>query len=138
MRRRARRDRYEHDDAVDLTPLIDVVFIMLIFFICTTSFVKESGVDIRRPTAESGEPKSESGIIFIGLDAGERIWIDNRQVDFRMLRPRVERMKSEVTSPSVVIQSDIGVSAGKLVQVMDQVRLAGIQEIALATKRKSQ
>ena len=131
---RVSRDRYIEDESVDLTPLIDVVFIMLIFFICTTSFVKESGVEIERPTAASGEAKGDSGIIYVGIDASERVWVDNAPVDIKMLRARLERMKAEVSQPSIVVQADAAVATGRLLAVMDQARLAGISQIAVATK----
>ncbi len=128
------RRRYcqEDDEAsIDLTPLMDIVFIMLIFFIVTTSFIKESGVDVNRPSANTAERK-EHGNILIAITANDEIWMDKRPVDIRAVRANVERLKAESPEASVVIQADKDSKNGLLVQVMDQVHLAGIQNISIA------
>jgi biopolymer transport protein ExbD len=128
------RRRYcqEDDEAtIDLTPLMDIVFIMLIFFIVTTSFIKESGVDVNRPSANTAERK-EHGNILIAITANDEIWIDKRAVDIRAVRANVERLKAESPEASVVIQADKDSKNGLLVQVMDQVHLAGILNISIA------
>ncbi|WP_456418552.1 ExbD/TolR family protein [Thiolapillus sp.] len=128
------RRRYcqEDDEAtIDLTPLMDIVFIMLIFFIVTTSFIKESGVDVNRPSANTAERK-EQGNILIAITANDEIWIDKRRVDVRAVRANVERLKAESPEASVVIQADKESKNGLLVQVMDQVHLAGILNISIA------
>ncbi|WP_457676401.1 ExbD/TolR family protein [Thiolapillus sp.] len=128
------RRRYcqEDDEAtIDLTPLMDIVFIMLIFFIVTTSFIKESGVDVNRPSANTAERK-EHGNILIAITANDEIWIDKRPVDIRAVRANVERLKAESPEASVVIQADKDSKNGLLVQVMDQVHLAGIPNISIA------
>lgn len=128
-----RRRYYQDDDeaTIDLTPLMDIVFIMLIFFIVTTSFIKESGVDVNRPTANTAERK-EKGNILIAITATDEIWIDKRRVDARAVRANVERLKAESPEASVVIQADKESKNGLLVQVMDQVHLAGILNISIA------
>ncbi|WP_456375644.1 ExbD/TolR family protein [Thiolapillus sp.] len=128
------RRRYcqEDDEAtIDLTPLMDIVFIMLIFFIVTTSFIKESGVDVNRPSANTAERK-EHGNILIAITANDEIWMDKRPVDIRAVRANVERLKAESPEASVVIQADKDSKNGLLVQVMDQVHLAGILNISIA------
>lgn len=128
------RRRYCQDDdeaAIDLTPLMDIVFIMLIFFIVTTSFIKESGVDVNRPSANTAERK-EHGNILIAITANDEIWMDKRPVDIRAVRANVERLKAESPEASVVIQADKDSKNGLLVQVMDQVHLAGILNISIA------
>jgi biopolymer transport protein ExbD len=128
------RRRYCQDDdeaTIDLTPLMDIVFIMLIFFIVTTSFIKESGVDVNRPSANTAERK-EHGNILIAITANDEIWIDKRPVDVRAVRANVERLKAESPEASVVIQADKDSKNGLLVQVMDQVHLAGILNISIA------
>ena len=128
------RRRYCQDDdeaQIDLTPLMDIVFIMLIFFIVTTSFIKESGVDVNRPSANTAERK-EHGNILIAITANDEIWIDKRRVDIRAVRANVERLKAESPEASVVIQADKDSKNGLLVQVMDQVHLAGIPNISIA------
>jgi biopolymer transport protein ExbD len=83
MKRRSRRNNEEN--ALDLTPMMDIVFIMLIFFIVTTSFVKETGVDINRPNAETAE-RDEKGNILVALTENNEIWIDKRRVDLKAVR----------------------------------------------------
>ncbi|WP_457665292.1 ExbD/TolR family protein [Thiolapillus sp.] len=128
------RRRYcqEDDEAtIDLTPLMDIVFIMLIFFIVTTSFIKESGIDVNRPSANTAQRK-EHGNILIAITANDEIWMDKRPVDIRAVRANVERLKAESPEASVVIQADKDSKNGLLVQVMDQVHLAGILNISIA------
>ncbi|HDK38297.1 MAG TPA: biopolymer transporter ExbD [Thiolapillus brandeum] len=128
------RRRYCQDDdeaTIDLTPLMDIVFIMLIFFIVTTSFIKESGVDVNRPSANTAERK-EKGNILIAITVNDEIWMDKRRVDIRAVRANVERLKAESPEASVVIQADKESKNGLLVQVMDQVHLAGILNISIA------
>ena len=131
MRKRRARDRDTSE--VNLTPMLDVVFIMLIFFIVTASFVKEAGIDISRPPAATAERK-ERGNILIAITANDQIWIDRRQVDPRSLRANIERMHAENPQGSVVIQADKDSKNGLLVQVMDAARLAGVKNVSLAAE----
>ena len=131
MRRRSRR--VEEESAIDLTPMLDVVFIMLIFFIVSTSFVKESGIQVSRPTAATAQKKSRANIMIAISQAGE-IWVQKRKIDIRSVRANVERMHAESPEGTVVIQADKASKNGLLVQVMDQVRLAGVTSISLAAK----
>jgi len=129
-----RRKNNEPDDiGVDLTPMLDVVFIMLIFFIVTSSFVKESGVDVNRPAAVTAERK-ERGNILVAITADDQIWIDRRQVDPRALRAHIERMHAENPQGAVVIQADENSRNGLLIQVMDAAKLAGVADISLAAE----
>jgi biopolymer transport protein ExbD len=131
------RRRYapqEEEASIDLTPLMDIVFIMLIFFIVTTSFLKESGVDISRPSANTAERK-ERGNILIAITANDEVWIDKRRVDIRAVRANVERLKAENPEGSVVIQADKESKNGLLVQVMDQARLAGVANVSIAATK---
>ena len=130
---RRRRSRQDEEDQVNLTPMLDVVFIMLIFFIVTASFVKEAGIDISRPPAATAERK-ERGNILIAITENDQIWIDRRQVDVRALRANIERLHAENPQGSVVIQADKGSKNGLLVQVMDASRLAGVSSVALAAE----
>lgn len=127
-----RRIRKETDEqTVDLTPMLDVVFIMLIFFIVTTSFVRETGVDINRPSAATAEKKSK-GNILIAIKPGGDIWLDKRQIDIRAVRANIQRLKAKFPQSAVIIQSDTDAKTGILVKVMDQIRLAGVQNISIA------
>jgi len=131
MRRRRAADSDESE--VNLTPMLDVVFIMLIFFIVTASFVKESGIDISRPDAATAERK-EKGNILVAITASNQIWIDRRQVDPRALRANIERLHAENPHGSVVIQADEESKNKLLVQVMDAARLAGVKSVSLAAE----
>tara|TARA_R110001592_G_scaffold337300_1_gene623565 strand:+ start:173952 stop:174362 length:411 start_codon:yes stop_codon:yes gene_type:complete len=122
---------------LDMTPMLDIVFIMLIFFIVTTSFVKESGVTVSSPSAETAS-QQENANIFIAITATGEVWIDRRPVDPRAVRAIVARMHADNPEGSVIIQSDEEASTRNLVDVMDQVRLAGIQQIAIAADKKTE
>lgn len=127
-----RRLKREGEDAtIDLTPMLDVVFIMLIFFIVTTSFVKETGVDINRPSAATATKKSK-GNILIAIKPNGEIWVDKRQIDLRAVRANIQRLKAKFPASSVIIKSDTESKTGILVKVMDQIRLAGVQNISIA------
>jgi biopolymer transport protein ExbD len=130
---RRRRAREVEESEVNLTPMLDVVFIMLIFFIVTASFVKESGIDISRPPAATAERK-EKGNILIAITNSDQIWIDRRQVDPRALRANIERLHAENPQGSVIIQADIESKNGLLVTVMDAARLAGVNSVSLAAE----
>ena len=133
MRRRRRSD--DQDSAqIDMTSMMDVVFIMLIFFIVTTSFVKEAGIEVNRPIAASAE-RQERGNIMIAVSESGAVWIDGRQVDLRAVRANVERLRAENPEGAVVIQADEASRTGILVQVMDQVRLAGVLNVAVAASK---
>ena len=127
--RRIHRDSDEQQ--VDLTPMLDVVFIMLIFFIVTTSFIKETGIDINRPSAATAEKKSKGNILIAITQSGD-IWLDKRQIDIRAVRANILRLKAKFPQSSVIIQSDTESKTGTLVRVMDQIRLAGVQNISIA------
>ena len=113
--------------------MLDIVFIMLIFFIVTTSFVKESGVDVTRPSANTAERK-ERGNIIIAIRPNGDVWMDKRNVDVRSVRANVERLRAENPEGSVVITADKESQSGVLVQVIDQVRLAGAEASIAATE----
>ena len=130
---RRKRDRQEEESEVNLTPMLDVVFIMLIFFIVTASFVKEAGIDISRPPAATAERK-ERGNILVAITDNDQIWIDRRQVDPRAVRANIERLHAENPQGSVVIQADKNSKNGLLVQVMDSARLAGVTNVSLAAE----
>jgi len=128
---RKKRVTANEEATVDLTPMLDVVFIMLIFFIVTTSFVKESGIDVARPSAATAQKKQTASILIAVNNNGD-IWIDKRKIDVRSVRANVERLHAESPEGSVVIQADKASKTGTLVKVMDQVRLAGVTNISLA------
>jgi biopolymer transport protein ExbD len=129
--------RAEDDEQeINITPMLDVVFIMLIFFIVTASFVKESGIDVNKPEAQTSTPKEKANIL-IAIDAGGGIWIDRRKVDPRAVRANVERLHAENPQGTVVIQADEEARTGDLVRVMDAVRQAGVFDVAIAAPTTS-
>ena len=128
-----RRNRERDESTIDITPMLDIVFIMLIFFIVTTSFVKETGVEVNRPNAATAV-RDERGNILIAITANDEIWIDKRRVDLKAVRANIERLKIEYPGGSVIIQADKLSKSGLLVETMDQIRLAGIQNISIAAK----
>ena len=130
MRRRFIK-KSDEEASVDMTPLLDVVFIMLIFFIVSTSFVKESGIEDNRPGAATAVKKQRANIL-IGISQTGDIWISKRQIDLRSVRANIEKLKAESPEGSVIIQADKDAKTGVLVQVMDQVRLAGVVNVSIA------
>jgi biopolymer transport protein ExbD len=131
---RRRHTATETDETdIDITPMLDIVFIMLIFFIVTTSFVKESGVSVSRPSAETAVQLKGSNILVAIRPNGE-VWIDRRAIDVRAVRANIERLKAENPEGSVIIQADEYSNTGLLVRVMDQVRLAGISNISISAE----
>ncbi len=133
MRRRRLRQSRGEDSEINITPMLDVVFIMLIFFIVTSSFVRESGVEVTRPTAETAE-QQERGNIIIGITEAGQVWIDNREVDMRAVRVNVERLLAQNPESGVVVMADEGARTGLLVDVMDQARQAGAENLSVAAR----
>jgi len=131
MRRQSRASAEEAE--IDLTPMLDVTFIMLIFFIVTASFVKESGMDVNRPDAQTAVVKP-MGNILVAITPSGQIWIDKRQVDVRALRANLERLHAENPQGAVVIQADEESKNGLLVAVMDSAKLAGIENVSIAAE----
>ena len=122
----------ENDDStIDMTPMLDIVFIMLIFFLVTTSFIKESGIKVNPPGAQTAV-KQEKGNLLIAVKDNGEIWIDRRRVDLGAVRAHIERLRAEYPEGSVVIQADENSRTGVFVKIMDQIRLAGVEDIAIA------
>ncbi len=130
------KKRHFHEDEaeINITPMLDVVFIMLIFFIVTTSFVKETGVDISRPS-NSNAKQVKKGNILVAIKDDGAIWINKQEVDLRAVRSRVEKMHAENPEASAVIIADRGSRTGDLVQVMDQIKSAGVESISIAAEK---
>ncbi len=125
----------EEENEINLTPMLDVVFIMLIFFIVTASFVREAGIDVNRPDAPMTESKPEDANILVMINANDEIWIDRRLIDPRAVRANIERMHAENPDGSVVIQANNKSSNKILVEVMDSARSAGVYNISIADSR---
>jgi len=125
----------EEENEINLTPMLDVVFIMLIFFIVTASFIKEAGLDVNRPDAPVTESKPEDSNILVMITANNEIWIDRRLIDPRAVRANIERLHAENPDGSVVIQPNKKSTNKALVTVMDAARQAGVYSISLADDR---
>lgn len=117
--------------AMNITPLIDMVFILLIFFAVNASFVKEAGVEIERPNARSAKVQQQANIMIAVTSAGE-VWVDRQRVDPRSVRGHVERLHAENPEGAVVILADDESRTGLVIQVLDQARLAGVENVAVA------
>jgi len=130
---RRRRVKTQDDTEVNVTPMLDVVFIMLIFFIVTASFVKEAGIDVNRPNAATAERKERGNNLAATTENGQ-IWINKRQVDPRAVRANIERMHAENPQGSVVIQADKDSKTDTLIQVMDAARQAGVFNVSIAAQ----
>ncbi len=126
----------QEESQIELTPMLDVVFIMLIFFIVTTSFVKESGIEVSRPNALTAE-KQERASIFIAIKEDGSIWLKKRKIDIDAVRANMEKLHAESPEGAVVIQADKKSETGVLVRVMDQIRLAGVKNISVAAGGQS-
>jgi biopolymer transport protein ExbD len=134
MRKRFSNVNNTEDEAdIDITPMLDVVFIMLIFFIVTSTFIKESGIDVNRPQAATAVKKAKANIL-IAINENNEIWIDRRQVDIRSVRPNIERLHAENPQGSVVIQADKESKTDTLIQVMDASRQAGVYNVSIAAQ----
>ena len=125
----------EEENEINLTPMLDVVFIMLIFFIVTASFIKEAGIDVNRPDAPVTESKPEDANILVLINANDEIWIERRLIDPRAVRANIERMHAENPDGSVVIQANNQSTNKILVEVMDAARSAGVYNISIADSR---
>ncbi len=117
--------------AMNITPLIDMVFILLIFFAVNASFVKEAGVEIERPSARSAVTQEQANIMIAVTENGE-VWVDRQRVDPRSVRGHVERLHAENPEGAVVILADDESQTGLVIEVLDQARLAGVENVAVA------
>lgn len=128
-----RHDSDESEETgIDLAPMLDFVMNLLIFFIITTSFVKEAGITVTKQEALTAESK-ESGNILIAVRPNGDIWMDKRRVDIREVRPSIERLHVERPEDTVVIIADKESNMGTLTEVMDQVKLGGVSDVSIAT-----
>lgn len=128
------RNRRSGTVEINMAPLIDMIFILLIFFLVTTSFVKEAGVDVQRPVAQSSESK-ESANMIIGIDSDGQIFIQGKHIDVRSVRSRMKQYVLETPKGSVVIAADKRSRTDTLIQVLDACRLAGVHNISIASRK---
>jgi len=121
----------EEENEINLTPMLDVVFIMLIFFIVTASFIKEAGIDVDRPDAPSADSQDDAAIL-IAISANDEIWIDRRETEPNAVRGMIERLHAENPKGSIVIQADEESTNEMLVVVMEAAKQAGVTNVAIA------
>jgi biopolymer transport protein ExbD len=134
MRKRNLMGQEEEENEINLTPMLDVVFIMLIFFIVTASFIKEAGIDVDRPDAPSADSQDDAAIL-VAISPGDEIWVDRRQVDPTQVRGILERLRAENPKGSMVIQADEESTNEALVVVMEAAKQAGITNVSIAALR---
>jgi biopolymer transport protein ExbD len=130
----SRRHAPESEDhGIDLAPMLDFMVNLLIFFIITTSFVKEAGITVNKEDVFTAEPR-DNGNIMIAVTESGQLWMDRQQVDFRRMRTLIERLAIERPDDSVVILADKASKAGLVARVMDEVKLGGIREVYIAAE----
>jgi biopolymer transport protein ExbD len=129
--RSQRHSAESEETGIDLAPMLDFVLNLLIFFIITTSFVREAGVTVAKPEAATAVLGGDKANILIAVRSNGEIWMDRRQVDLREVRPLVERLHIERPDDTVIVVADKDAKTGLLAQVMDEVKLGGIDEVAI-------
>jgi len=130
----AKKKLKPQDDAqIDMTPMLDIVFIMLIFFIVTASFVKESGITVDKPTAETAT-KRDLANIFIGIASNGDIYMQKNKVEKDAVKAGLEEMLLENPESTVVVQADSRADAGALLKVLDAAKAAGVRNISVAAE----
>ena len=134
MRRKHRRN--DEEAQINITPMLDIVFIMLIFFIVTTSFVKEIGLDVSRPSKAPPKEVKQSAVIAIRIAANGIVEVNNRVVDVRAVRANVQSALAAKPDAIVVVVADRDADAGLMVQIIDQAREAGAENVSLAATAK--
>jgi len=123
----------EEDAAIDMTPMLDIVFIMLIFFIVTTVFVKPAGIEVNKPEGVTAVQYKNANI-FIAITEDGDVWMDRREISLEAVRSNLEKLLLEQPSDAVFIQADLKAKHGLVVEVMDQVKAAGIERVAVSVR----
>ena len=132
MRRLLNRNTQQEEDEIDLTPMLDVVFIMLIFFIVTATFVKEVGIDVNSPDKNQNVQDADKQSIVVQITSRDRIRIRGRDVDFRAVRANIERLHAENPDAPVVVQPHADSTTETIIHVMDSARQAGVYNVSIA------
>ncbi|WP_299018365.1 biopolymer transporter ExbD [uncultured Photobacterium sp.] len=128
----------DNQDSVDInmTPLIDMVFILLIFFLVSASFTKLNSIEVNRPDSSISDTQTAKNIV-VSIDQEGTIWLDKNPIDIRFVKSEIKSRAQQSEQVSVVINADSNVATGKLIETLDQVRLAGVSNVAVATNKKS-
>ncbi len=122
----------EESEEINLTPMLDVVFIMLIFFIVTATFIKEAGIQVERPDTVTADSQEDAAIL-IAISPNDEIWIDKQERDPRDIKGIIERLHAENPKGSIVIQADENSTNEVLVQILEAAKGAGVTNVALAS-----
>ena len=125
----------EDQNAIDLTPMLDVVFIMLIFFIVTASFIKETGIEVNRPEATTALLKKNANIL-VAVNPNNEVWIDKNRVDIRSVKVNIERMFAENPKGALVIQADDEADIETLTKIAEAAREVGVPDVSVSTEKK--
>ena len=133
MRHGSRISRGDDESDINLTPMLDVVFIMLIFFIVTATFIKQAGIDVVRPEALTAIQKPTVSVL-VAIGASGEIWIDKKKVDEAAVRAHIERLHAENPKGGLVVQVDKDAKSEKLMSVLSAARAAGLTEVAVSTE----
>ena len=134
LRKMKRRGGSDDDADINLTPMLDVVFIMLIFFIVTATFIKQAGINVTRPDALTAEQKPTVAML-IAISPNGEIWIDKKRVDPTTVRAHIEKLHAENPKGGLVIQADKQSTNEKLMAVLNAARAAGLREVAISTEK---
>jgi biopolymer transport protein ExbD len=127
----AARRKAKTTPELNIAPLVDMIFILLIFFLVNTSFVKETGISVNRPAANTAT-SLDKAVIMVAIDENNRVFMENREIDFRAVRANVERALAENPEGGVVVIADRASSSGMAIMVMDSCRMAGAENVSLA------
>jgi biopolymer transport protein ExbD len=127
--RKRNRDGDADEAQIDLTPMLDVVFIMLIFFIVVASFLKEAGIEMNRPDSSQSNPPDDATSILVTITGDDQIWMENRRIDIRAVRANIARMLASDPEQSFTVKTEPGASAGTLLEVGDAAREAGVKQV---------
>lgn len=130
--RRMNRMKQDDDTKIDITPMLDVVFIMLIFFIVTASFIKESGANVTKPEAQTDDKYPRASVL-IAVDAKDEIWLDKRKIDSRAIKANISRLRAENPDGEVLLQADIESTAETVMKVIDGLKESGIEIPVIST-----
>lgn len=133
--RKIAKDKEQGGAEIDLTPMLDVVFIMLIFFIVVASFIKEAGVEVNRPDKNQPDNPEDSTSILVEVASDNQIWMENRRVDIRAVRANIQRLLAEDPEAPVTIKVEKGAEAGIVVDVADAARESGVAAVNWASDR---
>jgi biopolymer transport protein ExbD len=137
MKSRLSLDVADEEASIDMTPMLDVVFIMLIFFIVSTTFVRDEGVEIDRPSASSGQQQKTEGVV-VAIDSNGEAWLDQKKISISALEQQLQSKIAKDSLSSVLIKADKQTPTGDLIKILDLIKTTGISQVAVATEQKQQ